>query len=73
MKIITQKQRESAIGHIADLLQRDGCIQTKTVQELLDDADHQPSQFQYSLPALEVFALLGFGDEVVQPKAVELT
>jgi hypothetical protein len=70
MKIITQKQRELAIGHLAELLKRDGQIQTKTVQEWLDDADHQPSQFQCSLAGLEVLDRLGFGDELVQPEAL---
>jgi hypothetical protein len=68
MKIISQKQRELAMDHAAELLMRDGQLQTKTVQEWLDDADHQPSQFQASLPGLEILSLLGFGDELVRAK-----
>jgi hypothetical protein len=33
MKIVSQKQRELAMGHLAELLKRDGGMQTQTVQE----------------------------------------
>ena len=66
MKIISQKQRESALDHLADLLKRDGWVQTKTVEQWLDDAESRPAQFQSSLAALEVLNRLGFGAELVQ-------
>jgi hypothetical protein len=66
MKIITQKQRELAIGYVAELLKQDGAIQTMTVQEWLDIAQLQPAQFPTSLPVLEILGLLGFGDVIVQ-------
>ena len=66
MKIISQKQRESALDHLAELLKRDGWVQTKTVEQWLDDAESHPAQFQSSLAALEVLNLLGFGAELVQ-------
>ena len=65
MKIISQKQREQAIGYVAELLKRDGGMQTQTVQEWLDVAQLHPAQFPSSLPALEVLGLLGFGDVLV--------
>ena len=70
MKIITHKQRELAIDHVARLLQRDGASQTLTVQEWIDAAEFHPAQFQCSLGALEVLGLLGFGDELVRPAAL---
>jgi hypothetical protein len=66
MKIITQKQRELAIGYVAELLKQDGAVQTMTVQEWLDIAQPRPAQFPTSLPALETLGLLGFGDVTVQ-------
>jgi hypothetical protein len=66
MKIITQKQRELAIEYVAELLKQDGAIQTMTIQEWLDIAQPQPTQFPASLPALEILGLLGFGDVLVQ-------
>ncbi len=66
MKIISQKQRELAMGHLAELLKQDGGTQTQTVQEWLDVAQLRPAQFPSSLPALEVLGLLGFGDVLVQ-------
>ena len=66
MKIISQKQRELAMGHLAELLKRDGGTQTQTVQEWLDVAQLHLGQFASSLPALEVLGLLGFGDVLVQ-------
>jgi hypothetical protein len=66
MKIISQKQRELAMGHLAELLKQDGGTQTQTVQEWLDIAQLRPAQFPSSLPALEVLGLLGFGDVLVQ-------
>ena len=54
------------MGHLADLLKRDGSLQSLTVQEWLDTAQLHPAQFQSSLPALEILGLLGFGDAVVQ-------
>ena len=68
MKIISQKQREQAIGYVAELLKRDGGMQTQTVQEWLDVAQLQPAQFPSSLPALEILALLGLGNELVEAK-----
>ncbi len=70
MKIITAKQRESAMDHLAELLKRDGWIQTRTVQQWLDDAEMRPAQFQSSLPALQVLNLLGFENELVQAREV---
>ena len=66
MKIISQKQRELAMGRLAELLKQDGGMQTQTVQEWLDIAQLRPAQFPSSLPALEVLGLLGFGDVLVQ-------
>ena len=66
MKVITKKQTELAIDHVAALLKRDGWIQTRTVQQWLDDAEYKPAQFQSSLQALEVLGLLGFSDDLVQ-------
>jgi hypothetical protein len=66
MKIISQKQRELAMGHLAELLKQDGGMQTQTVQEWLDVAQLHPAQFPSSLPALEILGLLGFGDSLVQ-------
>ena len=68
MKIISQKQREQAIGYVAELLKRDGGMQTQTVQEWLDVAQLHPAQFPSSLPALEILALLGLGNEMVEAK-----
>jgi len=48
------------------LLKQDGGIQTQTAQEWLDFAQLHPGQFQFSLPALEILGLLGFGDVLVQ-------
>ena len=45
MKVITQKQSELAVGHVAELLKRDGSMQTQTVQEWLDVAQLHPAQF----------------------------
>ena len=66
MKIISQKQRESALDLLAELLKRDGWAQTRTVEQWLDDAELRPAQFQGSLPALQVLNLLGFGAELVR-------
>jgi hypothetical protein len=66
MKIINQKQRDLAIGYVAELLKQDGAIQTMTAQEWLDIAQPRPAQFPTSLPALEILGLLGFGDVMVQ-------
>ena len=66
MKIISQKQRELAMGRLAELLKQDGGMQTQTVQEWLDIAQLHPAQFPSSLPALEILGLLGFGDVLVQ-------
>ena len=65
MKVITQKQSELAVGHVAELLKRDGSMQTQTVQEWLDVAQLHPAQFPSSLPALETLGLLGFGNTLV--------
>jgi hypothetical protein len=70
MKIISQKQRESALDHLAELLKRDGWVQTRTVEQWLDDAEMRPAQFQGSLSALQVLNLLGFGGELVQIREV---
>ena len=70
MKIISQKQRESALDHLADLLKRDGWVQTRTVEQWLDDAEQHPAQFQSSLAALEVLNRLGFGADLVQLREV---
>ncbi len=66
MKIISQKQRESALDLTGELLKRDGWTQTRTVDEWLDDAEMRPAQYQCSLPALQVMTCLGFGAEVIQ-------
>ena len=66
MKIISQRQRALAMDHLAELLKRDGWIQTKTVEQWLDDAELHPAQFQNSLPALEILSKLGFENEMVQ-------
>jgi len=68
MKVVTQKQASLAIQYVAELLKRDGAIQTLTVQEWLDAAQLRPAQFSCSLPALELLSLLGFGDLLVQPE-----
>lgn len=68
MKIISQKQRALAIDYVAELLKRDGWVQTKTVQQWLDDAELHPAQFQASLPALEVLGLMGFENDLVQTR-----
>jgi len=68
MKIISQRQKESALDHLADLLKRDGWVQTKTVEQWLDDAESRPAQFQGSLSALQVLNLLGLGTELVQTR-----
>lgn len=68
MKVITHKQMELAIQHLAGLLKNDGASQTLTVQEWLDAAQFHPAQFPSSLHALEILGLLGFGDEMVQPE-----
>ena len=68
MKVITRKQMDLALEHLAGLPKKDGASQTLTVQEWLDAAQPTPGQFPSSLPALEVLGLLGFGDEVVQPE-----
>jgi len=65
MKIISQKQRELALEFAAELLKGDGWVQTKTVQQWIDDAELHPARFQSSLPALQILALLGFEDELV--------
>ena len=70
MKIISQKQKESALDHVADLLKRDGWVQTRTVEQWLDDAELRPAQFQSSLAALQVLNLLGLGAELVQVREV---
>lgn len=69
MKIITQKQLALAKAHLAGLLKQDGAAQTLTVQQWLDAAQYRPAQFAASLSALEILDLLGFGEEMVQPKA----
>jgi hypothetical protein len=66
MKIISQKQRESALDLTGELLKRDGWTQTRTVDEWLDDAEMRPAQYQCSLSALQVMNCLGFGAEVIQ-------
>ena len=66
MKVITHKQSEMAIDHVAELLKRDGGMQTQTVQEWLDVAQLRPAQFPSALPALEILGLLGFGSTLVQ-------
>jgi hypothetical protein len=68
MKVITHKQMDLAIEHLAGLLKKDGASQTLTVQEWLDAAQFRPAQFPSSLPALEILGLLGFGDEMVKPE-----
>ena len=68
MKIISEKQKNVAISHVAALLKTDGQIQTRTVQQWLDVAELHPSQFQCSLPTLQVLDLLGFGGELVPVK-----
>jgi hypothetical protein len=65
MKVITQKHLNSAIERVAELLKVDGATQSMTVQEWLDVAQPRPAQFPSSLPALEMLALLGLGDEKV--------
>ena len=70
MKVITKKQMELAIEHLAGLLKRDGASQTLTVQEWLDATQFHPAQFSSSLPALEILGLLGFGGEMVQPETL---
>jgi len=70
MKIISHKQKELAMDHLGELLKRDGWIQTKTVQQWLDDAELQPAQFQSSLPALEILGLLGFENDLVSVREV---
>ncbi len=72
MKIINQKQRISAIEYTAELLKKDGWVQSKTVEQWLDDAEYRPAQFQYSLPALQVLGLLGFENELVRAQTPEL-
>jgi hypothetical protein len=66
MKIISHKQREQAMHHVAELLKRDGWTETMTVQQWLDHAEYRPAQFQASMQALEVLGLLGFGEEQVR-------
>lgn len=66
MKVITKKQELQALHHTAELLKRDGRLQTKTVQEWLDDADLRPADFQSSQPALEILHLLGLQNEIVR-------
>jgi hypothetical protein len=66
MKVITHKQSEQAIDHVAELLKQDGGMQTQTVQEWLDVAQLRPAQFPSALPALEILGLLGFGSTLVQ-------
>ena len=70
MKVVTQKQMNSAIERLAGLLKEDGATQTMTVQEWLDVAQFRPAQFPCSLPALEILGLLGFGDQMVQAEKV---
>ncbi len=65
MKIISQKQGELAIEYVAEMLKRDGGLQTQTVQEWLDIAQLHPAQYPSSLPALEILGLLGFGGAMV--------
>jgi hypothetical protein len=65
MKIITQKQRETAMDELAELLKRDGWVQTKSIEQWLDEAEMSPAQFQSSLGALKMLSLLGFGNDVV--------
>jgi hypothetical protein len=66
MKIITHKQRELAMNHVAELLKKDGWSETMTVQQWLDHAEYRPAQFQSSMQALEVLGLLGFGEDQVR-------
>ena len=66
MKIISQKQRSSAIDLAAELLKKDGWVQSKTVEQWLDDAELRPAQFQSSLPALQILGVLGFQDELIR-------
>jgi hypothetical protein len=66
VKVITHKQSELAMGHLAELLKQDGGMQTQTVQEWLDIAQLRPAQFPSALPALEILGLLGFGSTLVQ-------
>ena len=66
MRVVTQKQLDVAMNHIAGLLEEDGVVERLTVQEWLDIAEVKPSGFTSSLPALKVVGLLGFGDEVVK-------
>lgn len=68
MKLISQKQKEQAIAHVADLLAKDGFHQTQTIQQWLDDAEMRPAQFGCSLPALQILGILGFGEELVKAK-----
>jgi len=56
------------MDYAAELLKRDGWIQTKTIQEWIDQAEFRPAQFPSSLPALQILRLLGFGDELLQAK-----
>ena len=65
MKIVTQKQRLSALEYTAELLRKDGWIQTRTVEQWLDDAEYRATQFRNALGALEVLNLLGFSNELV--------
>ncbi len=67
MKVVTHKQIKLAMERVAGFLAEDGERQTLTVQEWLDVAESRPAQFAHSLPALEILALLGFGDQTVQP------
>ena len=66
MKIISKKQRTLAIDHTAELLKKDWWIQSKTVQQWLDDAEFKPALFQSYLPALEILGMLGFENELVR-------
>ena len=70
MKVISQKQMKLAMERIAGLLKEDGADQTLTVQEWLDVVEVRPAQFRASAGALEILALLGFGNEIVRSEPV---
>jgi hypothetical protein len=70
MKIVSQKQSNLAMDHLAELLKRDGGSQSQTVQQWLDIAQLHPAQFASSLPALEIMGILGYGDVLVRAEAI---
>jgi len=70
MKVISQKQMKLAMERIAGLLKEDGADQTLTVQEWLDVVEVRPAQFRTSAGALQILALLGFGNEIVRAEPV---